>query len=407
MSFIIVGILMIAAAAACVAVPLWRHGSSRRRRDPVATNLAAHEKELKQLERDLHTGVLGVAEYAKRRRELEVTLQQRLDRSAKAAETAPPQRRRAGNRGTAWTMVIAIPVIAGALYAWLGNWRIGVEGVAQASEPAVEQMVANLAHRLQTTDTNNLKGWVMLGRSYVVMGRYQDALGAFAHARKLAGDGNANVLASYAEALALAHPAKLTGTVASLFNKVLQEAPNNPKALWYGGMAAYQQHRNAVAVRRWNRLLAQDPPAQFRRVLKTRIRAAGGAAAPNAAQPTAAAPSSRAAVGVHVTVASNVRGHIASGATLYVFIRAANDPGPPLAVRRVSAKHFPLTIKLSDQDAMIQGTALSAHHHLEAVARVSKSGKPLKQSGDIMGESKFSWGQGAATVDVTLNHVVK
>jgi cytochrome c-type biogenesis protein CcmH len=406
MSFIIIGILMIAAAAACVAVPLWRHSLPRRRRDPVATNLAVHEKQLKQLERDLHTGALGVAEYAKARRELEVDLQQRLDASANATEAKIPQPPRAGNRGMAWTMVIAIPVIAGALYGWLGNWRIGIEGVAQASEPAVEQMVANLAHRLQTTDTNNLKGWVMLGRSYVVMGRYQDALGAFAHARKLTGDGNANVLASYAEELALAHPAKLTGTAAVLFDRVLQESPDNPKALWYGGMAAYQEHRNAVAVRRWNRLLAQDPPAQFRGVLKTRIRAAGGVVTSDTAQQTAA-PSSRDAVGVHVTIASKVRDRIASGATLYVFIRAADDPGPPLAVRRVSAKHFPLTIELSDRDAMVQGTALSAHSSLEVVARVSKSGKPLKQPGDIMGKSKFIWGKGGPQVNVTIDHVVK
>lgn len=101
---------------------------------------------------------------------------------------------------------------------------------------------------------------------------------------------------------------------------------------------------------------------------------------------------------MRITVVSAVRARISPGDTLYVFVRAAGESGgPPLAARRLSAGHFPLTVKLSDQNAIIQGTKLGAHHRLEVVALVSKSGKPLKQSGDIMGESRFSWEEASPT----------
>ena len=58
----------------------------------------------------------------------------------------------------------------------------------------------NLAARLQTRDTEDGDGWALLGRSYVVMGRHEEALAALERARRLLGDSDAQLMADYAAA---------------------------------------------------------------------------------------------------------------------------------------------------------------------------------------------------------------
>jgi len=44
---------------------------------------------------------------------------------------------------------------------------------------------------------------------------------------------------------------------------------------------------------------------------------------------------------------------------------------------------------LTDADTMLQGNSLSNFAELEIVARLSASGQPLEQSGDIYGRATF------------------
>jgi cytochrome c-type biogenesis protein CcmH len=184
-------------------------------------------------------------------------------------------------------MAVVIPVTAAALYAWLGNWQVGMYGVSAAARTEVETMVASLAHRLKTTDQNDLKGWIMLGRSYLAMSRYAEAVQVFAQARRIAGDQNAEVLASYGEALVLADPTNLISKAAPLFEKALKEQPDNIKALWYSGLAALAQRNSALAISRWRKLLVLDLPPDYRKAVEDRIRAAGGTVAPVTARSSA------------------------------------------------------------------------------------------------------------------------
>jgi len=75
---------------------------------------------------------------------------------------------------------------AAALYPMWSNWDWHASDSAQAgaTPPDVAAMVRKLEQRLQA-EPNDLKGWVMLGRSYVALQRVDDAVDAYEHAHRV------------------------------------------------------------------------------------------------------------------------------------------------------------------------------------------------------------------------------
>src|SRR5690606_19832903 len=93
------------------------------------------------------------------------------------------------------------------------------------------------------------------------------------NAQRLSPD-DPTVLANLGEALVLADESQLTGEAAWLLDAAIEADPRNPKALWYGGLAAEARGDDALAVERWRALLALDPPEVLRAVIERRLTAA-------------------------------------------------------------------------------------------------------------------------------------
>lgn len=377
MIFAALAILMMLVAAAAVAVPLWRGTAAAVSTDSAD---ATHRLQLEELDRDLASGILAQADYQAAKRDIQAEFARR-DGGAQASAG------KGWRRSSALAVLLFICTMAPLLYWKYGSWRTGVEGVDQASVPAVEQMVASLAEKLHTTDGNDLQGWVMLGHSYVVMGRYPDALDAFTHAHALAGDGNPDVLAGYAEAITLADPSKFMDQALPLFEKALQLDPANAQGLWYGGLGAFERGDKQLAVSRWQALLKQDPPAEYRQVIEKYIVAAGGK--------VAAAAGATGGIRLHVSLAPALASRVRPDETLFVFaLPAGGAGGPPLAVRRMQAGQLPLDLTLTDQDSPIPRRTLSGQAHVLVMARISVSGKPEQGPGDLVGQAKWDTASG-------------
>lgn len=378
MIFAAICLLMLLAAVAAVAIPLWRGTKvSATQPDPAA---ATHAQQLVELQRDLAAGLLAEADYQAALRDLELE----HARPTSTLSAASGRRRQA-----ALLASVFVTVAAALLYDYFGSWRSGALGVEQASVPAVEQMVAELSAKLHSTDGDDLQGWEMLGHAYVIMERYPDAVDAYGHAYKLAGDSQPDVLSGYAEALTLANPADFMDKALPLFEKTLQIDPKNAQALWYGGLGAYERGDKPLAVQRWQALLAQDPPVQYRAVISKYIVQAGGSA--DAAATTVAAAGGSTVLHLHVTLAPALRRQVRVDETLFVFaLPEGAAGGPPLAVRRFQAGALPLDVALSDQDAPIPGQSISGHAQLHVVARISRRGTPEEQPGDFVGQGEWS-----------------
>jgi cytochrome c-type biogenesis protein CcmH len=67
---------------------------------------------------------------------------------------------------------------------------------------------------------------------------------------------------------------------------------------------------------------------------------------------------------------------------LFVFVHPAGQRGMPLAVRRIDSPELPLSISLTDADALRPGSSLADHPQLDISARLSLSGIANAASGD-------------------------
>ena len=133
-------------------------------------------------------------------------------------------------------------------------------------------------------DPKDLKGWLMLGRSYGALERMDDAVTAYDHARRL-DPANAEAALGLAEAMSLRAGGSISPEASQLFEQALALDPDNPKALLYGGFAAAQRGDLAAARKRWLALKAMNPPAQIEQLLDSRIAELGPAGAADVPPP--------------------------------------------------------------------------------------------------------------------------
>jgi cytochrome c-type biogenesis protein CcmH len=230
----------------------------------------------------------------------------------------------------------------------------------------------------------------MLGRSYSVLDRFPEAAEAYANAVKRAPP-DAQLLADYADALAMAQGRRLQGEPERLIAKALAIDPRNVKALALAGTAAFENKDFKGAIVQWRKILDivpadSDMANSIRDSIADAEQLAGGpVAAPTApAKPVAAAP---ATVSGTVRLDPKLAKRVAPGDTVFIFARAVDGPRVPLAVTRREVRELPSTFTLDDRMAMAPGMNLSAHARVVVGARVSKSGQPGPQPGDFEGLS--------------------
>ncbi len=268
--------------------------------------------------------------------------------------------------------VVAVVALGAGLYAAIGSPEAPPDSAAL---PDIDDMVLALSKRLED-DPTDLRGWTMLGRSYMSLGNYTGAANAFERAIELESSQNAQTLVGLAEAILARDDSRIEGRVSALFESALSIEPNNPTALFYGGIGAFNRGNKEIAAARWEKLLGLNPPEEIETIMRQRIAEWRGQPPP--------APVERpgAVVSADVSVSQEAAATLPAEATVFVIARDPNAPSPPIAVTRRRLSELPTTVELRDQDSMIPGRSLSGFAEFELVARVSVSGEPVARSGD-------------------------
>jgi len=413
MLFLLIAGVMIMTAFLIVLPPLWR-------KHPVAPidqdqrNIAIARQRLAELKEQLQAGALSQGLYNEQLAELELALSDDLDigrtgslpvatlppAMAVESQVKPPP---SSGRWMAIVLIFAIPLMAGAFYLALGNYRLLSQTdqpvAANQATPEIEQirnMVGGLAERLQKQPDDAL-GWTMLGRSYKYLQQYPEAVEAFAHAYKLIGD-KPEIMLLYADALAYANNEQMAGKPAELVFKALAMEPNNVSGLWLGGMAKAQIGDFASAMDLWKKLEAQlpvgsDAQKEIQGVLvklATQIPEGAAQAAETGragTQPAEALPPSvaLASIDVQVNLAPELQTSAAPNDTVFIYAQALSGPKMPLAIVRKQVSELPLTVSLTDAMAMMPNMKLSSFEQVKLLARISKSGDAMQQPGDLIG----------------------
>jgi cytochrome c-type biogenesis protein CcmH len=393
--------LLAAVAAALLLYPLLaRRGTGGVSSD--ALNTALYAEQLAELDADLRSGAIMQRDFDAARRELKARLVEDVG-------VAPPRESTRQSRGTAIAVGLAVPACAIGIYLLVGSPQLlgpppQADRAAELTPHEIEAMVERLAERLKT-DSQNVEGWMLLARSYAAFGRFKESADAYATAVKLR-PGDAQLLADYADALGMSLGRKLGGEPEKLVLRALEIDPRNLKALALAGSAALERKEYKGAAGYWERMLplvpADSDDARSIRANVDEARALEKGAPPQAQ----AAAATKAGLRGEVKLAPALAAKAAPTDTVFIFARAVRGPPMPLAVLRKQVRDLPVQFALDDSMAMAPGASLSGSPQVIVGARISKSGTPTPQPGDLQGLSA-PVANDASGVTIVIDSVVR
>jgi cytochrome c-type biogenesis protein CcmH len=404
--FIAIASVMTLAALAWILRPLLRRHPATQGVARDEANLALLRDQLAESEAELARGAISPEQHQRTRTDIERRVLEEVVAASPAAQGARPVR-----IGVAVAIAIAIPLAALLAYLQFGNPDALLElpaghGEAAVTPEVVEQMVAKLAARLETTP-DDADGWALLARSYYALERFPQAIAAYGRAIKLRTD-DANLYADYADALAMTREPRFDAEVMALIGQALKIDPDHPKALLLSATAAAGRgdHRGATAyLERLQRLL--PPESHFAQVVAQRLAEARAQGDTGKSAPVAKAAKgvSGTTIAGRVELSAAIAGKAAPTDTVFILARAPEGSRMPLAILKHQVKDLPLDFALSDAQAMSPAMKLSSFPEVVVVARVSKSGSAAPQSGDLVGTTN-AVKLGAAGVRVSIDSVV-
>jgi len=420
--------VLAAVVLAALVWPLLRRRSSEAPGDEAAAT-AIFRDHKRQLDAEFAAGTLSAAERDAAQAELVARFGTELAVEP-AAAAAPSGRSR-------WIAAIAVaatvPIVAGVLYTMLGNPAAvnsvtvpvarNPHGEGSANDPKIVAMIDMLAEKMKA-NPDDPNGWVLLGRSYLKLGRYDDAAAAFAEAAKRMPE-VAALLADQAEAIAMSQGKSLVGRPSELLKRALALDPNDPKTVAMSGAAAAERKDYDGAIKLYTHLKSMVQPGsedsqQIDQVIAELETMKNGkpatsvaaAPAPAAPAPVAAAPAAPAAtsasggsVSGRVEIDSKLAAKMAPGDKLLIYARNAEGSRMPLAIMQGAAADLPKTFTLTDAMAMTPAQTISMAKSVVIEARISKGGTAMAQPGDLQGRSK-PLSPGATNVRIVIDQIV-
>lgn len=394
MIFWISTVAMILAALAILAPALLRKSrTDSLGREEQNVNIA--REHLVELEAGLAEGHIDQQQFEQAKLELEQSLLFDIEKGDDAAEE---QNSTGSGRMAFGLLAVVIPVLAISLYYHLGTpqqLEPQIAGHASGPErqgdlPSVEEMLTALNDRL-AENPDDAEGWYLLGRTQMALKGYSQAATAYDKVYKLIGD-QPMVLLSLADALSMAAGGDMSGRPAELVRKAVKLDPTNTTALWLAAMVEDQDGNYNKSLQYWSLLepLVQDDPSSREQVAslkaKTLQKAGGSVNVAKVENSAVAGPATAAAISVKLSLAPELKGKVGPEESMFVFARAIEGPRMPLAAVRLKVKDLPLTVTLSDAQAMTPQMKLSNFKEVLVGARISRSGSANAGSGDIQGE---------------------
>jgi len=295
-------------------------------------------------------------------------------------------------RWVVWLLAVAIPILSFALYFQFGEYG-GIKNPALAQVPvdtqaqnqltdlSVEEIEELIKQRLRN-NPEDAEGWFVLGKTYMARQIFDKAITAYQRTYDLVGE-EPGVMFSLADALAMQNDGAMQGEPEQLVRRGLEISPQDPTGLWLAGLAAEQRQDYKGAHALWSQLmpLIQNDPES-----STEVRELIGLLEQREPQLSASAAVVR-VLNLSISLAENLRHLAAPGDSVFVYAKAMDGPPMPLAVKRLTVQDLPADVILSDSDAMIQTMKLSSFARVIVGARVSISGNPVAQPGDLFVES--------------------
>ncbi|WP_247843143.1 c-type cytochrome biogenesis protein CcmI [Pseudomonas sp. MWU12-3103b] len=371
--------LLLLVALSFLLIPVLRGRRAQREEDRTALNVALYQERVAELQAQQAEGVLNVAQMDSGRAEAAREL---------LADTEGVAAPRVSKLGKPLPLLAAVlvPVLGLGLYLHFGAAdKVELTREFAQAPQSMEEMTRRL-ERAVAAQPDSAEGLYFLGRTYMAQDRPADAAKMFERAANLAGR-QPELLGQWAQAQYFADGKKWSDKIQALTDEALKADPKEVTSLGLLGIAAFEGERYQQAIDYWNRLLAQLPEGDNSRAAlqggieraTERLQASGGK--------VAAAPAAKVAalLKVRVDLASELKGQVQPGDSVFIFARAVSGPPAPLAAKRLTVADLPVTVELGDADAMMPQLKLSNFPEVQLVARISRAGQPT--AGEWVGRS--------------------
>lgn len=259
---------MAALAVGFVIVPLLRRHHDATAPARADYDLVVYKDQLREIERDRARGVLDEEQAAAARLEIERRLLAAVDADAPAG--APPSGTLLASGRARWPFALVIALIlipaAGLIYLQQGApWLAGVDDRSATREREAQQqfatMIGQLEQRLAEVPDDR-RGWVLLARGYVRLGRMAEAEAAQQRALALTPDDGeaAEIAAGFGQILVEESQGAVSPSARAAFADALKRNPAQPQARYFMGLAKLQAGDTRGALADWQSLLADAPP---------------------------------------------------------------------------------------------------------------------------------------------------
>jgi len=412
--FWIVAVLLIGAVLLLLLPPLLNRTNDGNKLARREINILLFKDQLKELDVDLKNGILTNDQFEQAQKDLERGL------IGDVAEEQVSATIGSGEKfGKVSSVVIAvfISITSIVMYANLGEGERGLDPKnakqvvqAEGHQGTIEEQIRSLQEQLQT-DPDNVEGWTMLARSYYFLKQYQSASGAFSRAVSMTREADPQLLADYADSLAMASGRSMIGKPFDMIKKALAVDPNHQKALWLAATASFQSKQYEDTLGYYQTLIKQYPAGtdNYNQMLRNmgEVKELMGLSPDEEIAKLKASEAMAGAANITgtVTLDPSMVAKVSPGDTLFIYARASSGPKMPLAIVRHTAGDLPVTFTLDDSTAMRPALKLSKYQQVVVSARISKSGNAIPQPGDLQGVTTVL-AVGSQGVNIVINSVV-
>ena len=268
----------------------------------------------------------------------------------------------------------------------------GTEVPAGHSEAEIEALIAKQKAHVETSP-EDAAAWAALGLTYSGLDRWKEAEEAFAKAYALQPK-EALIVSAYAEALAINAGRDLSGRPMQLVREALELAAQDPKALELAGINAFQNEEYSKATYYFRQLLkvlpedssyAADIAGALREAKRRAEEAAYGAPLDNRPPTDDVHSIAKGTISGTVELDPALAGKVTGNEALYLYARPVLGGGGPLAGLRTTVDKLPAQFTLDDSLAPLPDNPLSSHDNVTLTARIAISGATEPMPGDLEG----------------------
>ena len=389
-----------------VFIPLHR-AKSQKQKDEI-TNVKLVKARLEEMQREVTEGLLSPEDFELAQQEVKLALVEEQQEAVRSRSA------------------ILLPVLVGlGLAVVAGIWVYkdvnhlsGVAALSEAPEnlkslseklldpskaadisPNDIQALA-LAIRLRLKEEqDDAQGWMFLGRLRMSLGQLEESVAAFERSLLLRPDSTMTKV-SFAQALMMTNSEEGLKRSQNVLKALLDETPNNDNLALMMAVASAQLGQNEIAMPYYRQVRNKlEPNNPMRVTLDEQLGF-------NSVIEVKGAPQS--GLSLRIDIGESVKQNLPVDGYLLVFVRAnAEKSGIPIAVNRASIPDFPVTVTLSDDDAMMPSSVLSAYKDVNVTARISSTSDVSAKSGDWQGELYIQDRKNAQTYDLTINKEIE